>query len=322
VIRRSFLVASIGFLALAAFTTAQGPTKPVSEALPTLALAMSGSYGGGSTSSIVLSDAQWYETLMFVGDTRDRNICVGGTTGPRSGAAALPDGQHPMVTWRVRFRREAFDGATATIAVRWRREVHDPDVQPSTDLDGEFRWRPSEGSTRTIDFVRQKPQATAECETQGLELRYSLAGADELRDAAIGYDVWLLQRLPSGEGRTYRLQTSAQQGAGISFAFPAAMLQKPGSGSAPPLELRVNGNVMGRVRRDGRIELAVDAGRLVGVAGRGLWSGGSGRTRLVVDPNETVELQPPPLHGDNDGPYAEVLRDAGTAIRIRARRLW
>ena len=79
---------------------------------------------------------------------------------------------------------------------------------------------------------------------------------------------------------------------------------------------------MGRLRPDGRIELAVDAGRIVGRDGTSLSSGSFGRTRLIVSPGETVELQPPPLPGSGDGAYEQVLRDSRTAIRVRATRLW
>ena len=61
---------------------------------------------------------------------------------------------------------------------------------------------------------------------------------------------------------------------------------------------------------------------MVGVRGSNLMSGNSGRTQLTVAENETVEFQPPPIQGDNDGPFADVLRAAPTAIRVRARRLW
>ena len=90
--------------------------------------------------------------------------------------------------------------------------------------------------------------------------------------------------------------------------YEALMLSRRPDGSAAILDLRVTGHVTGRVRRDGRIDLAVDVGRTVGVRGSRLASGYSGRTQLTVDENETVEFQPPPLHGTDDGPYADVLR--------------
>ena len=304
---------------------AQGPPpRTMPDVTPSVSVYVTGSYGGGSTSAIALGTKDWYEALMFVGDTGDRNICMGGTTGPRVGTAVLPSGQRPMLIWRVAIRLESFDGATAVIGVRWSREVLGDDIQPAGPFEGQFTWRVSEGSSRMLDFVRQTPAAVPECDTMGVQLTYRAPGPEELRDAALGYDVWLVQRLPSGERRTRRLQTSAQQGTAVSFALPTIGLDMPPrpDGSAAILDLRVTGRLTGRVRRDGRIDLAVDAGRMVGVRGSNLMSGNSGRTQLTVAENETVEFQPPPIQGDNDGPFADVLRAAPTAIRVRARRLW
>ena len=112
---------------------------------------------------------------MFVGDTNDRNICMGGTTGSRVGTAALPAGQRPVLIWRVAARLESFDGATAVIGVRWSREVLGDDIQPAGPFEGQFTWRVSEGSFRTLDFVRQAPAAVDGCDTMGVEL--SVQGA-------------------------------------------------------------------------------------------------------------------------------------------------
>jgi hypothetical protein len=320
------VLGAIGILAASSLLVgAQAPPpRTMPDVTPTVSINVTGSYGGGSISAIALATKDWYEALMFAGDTSDRNICMGGTTGPRVGTAMVPPGQHPVLMWRVAVRLESFDGATAVIAVRWRRQVDGDDIQPAGPFEGQFTWRVSEGSSRTLDFVRQVPAAVPDCETMGIQLTYRAPGPEELRDAALGYDVWLVQRLPSGERRTRRLQTSAQQGTPVSFSLPTIGLDLPPrpDGSTAILDLRATGHLTGRVRRDGRIDLAVDAGRMVGVRGSHLTSGNSGRTQLTVAENETVEFQPPPLYGDNDGPYAELLHAAPTAIRVRAKRLW
>jgi hypothetical protein len=317
---------AMGLLAASALLVgAQGPPpRTMPDVTPSVSISVTGSYGGASISSIAFGTKDWYESLMFVGDTGDRNICMGGTTGSRVGTAVLPPGQRPVLIWRVAARLESFDGATAVIGVRWSREIFGNDIQPAGPFEGQFTWRVSEGSFRTLDFVRQTPAAVDGCDTMGVELRYRAPGPEELREAALGYDVWLVQRMPSGERRTRRLQTSAQQGTAVSFALPTVGLDMPPrpDGSAAVLDLRVTGHLTGRVRRDGRIDLAVDAGRMVGVRGSNLMSGNSGRTQLTVAENETVEFQPPPIQGDDDGLYADVLRAAPTAIRVRARRLW
>lgn len=327
-LRRSF--AAMTLVVVSALSSAQTPDiapRALSgpEVNPVVSLYVTGSYGGGSTASIVLGTDAWYETLLYAGDTGDHNLCMGGATGSRVGTAPLPAGQHPIVTWRIAVRKATFDGAIATVEVRWRREVDGNDVQPASGAEGAFTWRVSEGSTRVLDFVRQVPAAVEGCDTMGVDMSYRVEGAPELAQSQIAYDVWLLQRLPSGERRTQRFQTSARQGGAASFAFPLVSLEMPGKNGAPPtsVDLRVTGRVSGRVRRDGRIDLAVDAGRFVGPSGnRGIHQGNSGGKHLTVEPGETVEFTPPPLNGDNDGEYAPVLSGAPTAIRVRARRLW
>ena len=113
-----------GLLAVSALVVgAQGPPpRTMPEVKPRVSFYVTGSYGGGSTGAIVLGTKDWYETLMFVGDTGDRNICMGGTTGSRVGTAVLPSGQRPVLMWRIAVKLEAFDGAAAAIGVRWRRD--------------------------------------------------------------------------------------------------------------------------------------------------------------------------------------------------------
>lgn len=113
----------------------------------------------------------------------------------------------------------------------------------------------------------------------------------------------------------------------MRFAFPAVGIDAPGIRNplgGRTLEVSVQGQIRGRVRRDGRLDIAVDAGRIVGAHGLGPHLGSSGRTHLTVAPGETVELEPPPISsgGGTGAQFAEALRDARTAIRVRGRRLW
>jgi hypothetical protein len=293
--------------------------------MPGVWMHLSGSYGGGVTTSISLADDRWYEALLYAGDTADGTICMGGGTGPQPWTAAPVSGSRPMVTWRVAVRRVAFDGGIGTIEVRWSRRVLGAGLQPGGDLDETFTWRAGEGDRRVLDLVRQVPAAMPGCETNGVTLSYRNVGPDELREAALGYDIWLVQQLPSGERRTRFVQSAANQGDTVRFAFPTVGVDAPGKHNPrgpAVLDLTVQGWIQGHVRRDGRLDLAVSAGRVVGWRGQGLFNGNAGTTRLTVAPEETVELEPPPLQGDTDGIYADALKDARTAIRVRARRLW
>jgi hypothetical protein len=304
----------------------QAPPSPPgygASVFPGVSISLTGE-GGAATSSMVLRTSDWEELLFFAGDTEQGSLCPGGTsTGKRP--LAVMAGQHPLVVWRIEARLASFDGARATIEVRWRREVRGPGVEPAGAFEQTFMWRAEEGSSRVLDLVREAPARTPFCDTKTLDMRYVLSGPAELAQAGIGYDVWLLQPGTSGDRHVRHLRTSGEQGSTAPFAFPTLTLQGPPpmAGARPTsMSVRVEGRVMGRLRPDGRIDLAVDAGRIVGRDGTSLSSGSFGRTRLIVSPGETVELQPPPLPGSGDGAYEQVLRDSRTAIRVRATRLW
>ena len=89
------------------------------------------------------------------------------------------------------------------------------------------------------------------------------------------------------------------------------------------MDVGVGGHIRGRMRRDGRVDISVEAGRTVGPRGLGLAGSTIGRSRLTVAQGETVEFEPVPMQGGwGTVQYAEVFRDAPTAIRVQATRLW
>lgn len=301
------------------------PTPPPgygASAVPGVSISLTGD-AGASTSSMSLRTSGWEELLFFAGDRDQGGLCPGGTS---SASASLAlQGQRPLVVWRIEARLQSFDGATALIEVRWRREVPGTGVEPAGDFEQTFVWRAEEGASRVLDLVRAVPPKTPLCDARTLEMRYVVSGPEDLSQAAIGYDVWLLHPSPTGGRGVQHLHASGEQGSAAPFAFPTVTLPEPvlNPGDKPvSVSMRVEGRVLGRIRPDGRIDLAVDAGRLVGRSGSGLGIGSSGRTRLIVSSGETIELQPPPLHGTNDGLYERLLGGGRTAIRVRARRLW
>jgi hypothetical protein len=305
----------------------RSPVAPA-EVVPVVWI-FSGGSGTGTSNSLALGDGAWQETLIWSGSD-DRDLCTAGTMSPHPGPLFLPPwAGRPIVTWRLAFRLQAFDRQTATIEVRWRRDVEEgANLQPGEDHDGAFTWRAAEGDSRVLDLVRQTPAARPGCDSQAISLEYKAIGPDELREASIAYDLWLVQRLPSGDAHTRRLQAAGRQDDAVRFAFPAVAIDAPGVGPRPggtTLDVSVQGQVRGRVRRDGRLDIAVDAGRLVMARGLGPGLGASGRTHLTVAPGETVELEPPPMSvtaSSTGSQYAAALEDARTAIRVRARRLW
>jgi hypothetical protein len=321
-----FALAAAGLTAGSTLLRATQPPAPPpgygGSAVPGLSISLTGD-GGAATSSMSLRTSDWEELWFYTGDRGQNSLCPGGTSTAQAPSAL--QGQRPLVAWRIEARLQSFDGTTAMIEVRWRREVPGTGVEPAGDFEQTFVWRAEEGASRVLDLIREVPARTPFCETRTLDMRYVVSGPEDLAQAAVGYDVWLLHPSPTGGRGVQHLHTSGEQGSTASFAFPTVTLSsqaaKPGD-TPLAVSMRVEGRVMGRVRPDGRIDLAVDAGRLVGRSGSGLGIGSFGRTRLIVSSGETIELQPPPLYGTNDGLYERALGGRRTAIRVRAKRLW
>jgi hypothetical protein len=83
--------------------------------------------------------------------------------------------------------------------------------------------------------------------------------------------------------------------------------------------------VRGRLRDDGRIDLAVDAWTNVGRREGSSSASAGGRTRLTVSPGETVEFEantPRDRSLPELGDIGSLLAGRSTAVRITTRRLW
>jgi hypothetical protein len=142
-----------------------------------------------------------------------------------------------------------------------------------------------------------------------------------LSDRAIRYDLWLVHTDPGGTRRTsHRIQTGLH-GMQLPFAFPPVRLPVPANAS-PQIEfdaaVRINGQVRGRVRRDGTIVVELTTGRRATLEQRGtdrvaLPEAGQGRKVLQLAQGETIEIELPTLTGG-----ATTVVGAGGAVSGRA----
>jgi len=307
----------------------EGKVSALPEVLPSLTIELGGgpNLHGMGTGGLFLERDRWNHVTLYAGDVRSRSLCVGGTSMGADGATArVPSDQQPLVVWTVSARLVSFDGEAATMDVRWRREPRSDDLQPAETHEGQLQWTAGDGVSMVLDLVRQRSPAEPRCESRSIAMRFTPSGASELRRAAIAYDLWLVQRLSHGRTVTHHVHTTGQQGEHLSFFFPEVAIDVPAlenTAGPPILDVGVQGRIRGRVRLDGRIDLFVEAGRAVGPRGLGLFSATIGHSRLSVTRGETVELEPVPVMGRwGSVLYADVLREAPTAIRVRATRLW
>ncbi len=283
--------------------------------------------GGKASGGLRLERDGWNDLTLYAGDARSQSLCVGGVSvaakGDRSG---VPSDQQPLVVWTVSARLVRFDGDAATMDVRWRREPRSDDLQPAQAHEGQLRWTAAEGVTSVLDLVRQINPAEPQCESRSITMRFALVDSPELGGAAVAYDLWLVQRMPRGGTVTHHMRTTGQQGQHVSFFFPVVAIDVPSlqNPSGPAIvDLGVRGHIRGRVRRDGQVDIFVEAGRSVAPRGLSLAVSTMGHSRLTVAQGETIEFEPVPIQGGWEAVrYAEVFRHAPTAIRVQATRLW
>jgi hypothetical protein len=268
----------------------------------------------------------WIETTLYAGrrETPEAGMCASGGMAAMAGGSAVPSEAAPLVAWTVSARLVDMDGDSATIDIRWKRQVS-PHVEPATAYEGQVRGKLREGTPMVLDTARSLDGRDPACLSAALSAEFRLAGASEFSNAAIVYDAWLVQTQPLGDTRTRHMRTTGRQGEKVPFMFPLVAIAEPSTTSAGAVaaDLSVAGGIRGRLRADGSIDLSVDASRFVVLRDASQSTGSTGRTHLNVRPGETVEFEPAPLEGATAGfPLTTLLADTRTAIRIRAARAW
>jgi hypothetical protein len=263
--------------------------------------------GQGTTGVIALvPEASDFWAVSLESDTR--GPCSNGLQMP-----AAPLGTHPNASaeWRVQATPVSSDGEQATVDVRWERRVPQPGLLLEGDLVQERRLVLRDRGRGILDVVRRSGNAPAVCDSFaiGVELRFS--SLDDVEDAGLGYDLWLIDRA-SGDA-VGRARTQARQGADATYAFASQKL----TSAAGDVSVTISGTVTGRARNDGSIDLTFDTQQ--GVARRGGTRSDGGRKRMPVRAGETIEFEMPKAL---KALLPEDLRQHDYALRVTTERLW
>jgi hypothetical protein len=216
------------------------------------------------------------------------------------------------------------DADLVTFDLQWSRVVNDSTLVPLENTSESTRISMYEGASGVLDLVRRREPPADGCTNVALSLEVGFSGPGELSNAAIAYDVWLVQRDRDNTVATDRFRVSARQGEQAEYFFRPTYYADDGSRAQAPTTFSVNvsGSIRGRVRSDGLIDLTVDA--WWGAGHRGGSVGIGGRKLLTVRPGETVEIETPSGEGHLSGVrgLSELMAGQRTAIRVTARRLW
>lgn len=230
--------------------------------------------------------------------------------------------------WQVEARLVELRQGEAAIDLRWTRRINRRDIFPSDSFKSEQRLVMRQGDTRILDLVRTTERPPAACDSFGLMYEVSFDGPRQLADAAIGYDLWLVQQDADGELVTDRYQVTAKQGQKVDYFFRPVPYTADGRRSADDaaaIVMNVAGAISGRVRSDGKIDLTVDGSRAFSNVPATAAVSSSGRTMVTVQPGETIEVDTDlPLKAplSNVGDLNQVFGKHRTAVRITAKRLW
>ncbi len=279
-------------------------------------------YAKSATASLPLLRDVWSEATMAAGARDGGNLCLSSLTmAAPGGQAGVPKGA--AAYWNVKAKLVSVDADLVTFDLRWSRVVNDSTLDPLENTSESARISMHEGAPSVLDLVRRRQPPADGCATFAVSLEVGFSGPGELSNAAIAYDVWLIQR-DRDTVSTDRFRMSAGQGEQAEYFFRPIYYEADGRRAQAPaaFAVSVRGSIRGRVRSDGLIDLTVDAwwgarhpSGSVGIGGRKL---------LTVKPGETVEIETRSGEGhlSGVGGLSNVMAGQRSAIRVTARRLW
>ena len=150
-----------------------------------------------------------------------------------------------------------------------------------------------QGEKHVLDFINCSPDAA--CANLFLEVQAAPTEDPLVVETAFGYDLWLVHQTTEGRKVTRHTLVSGRQGEKVAFNFASVPLPLD-SATAPdadsPYRLRVSGTIVGRVKPDGTIEIALSPERKEQFPSGGGGLGGGLKT-FMTKPEETVSIALP-----------------------------
>lgn len=265
---------------------------------------------GGAEASVSwdLSTTTVARPIVGAGSEQYPDLCAISSGGP-----AFQPGTR--VGWTVEGRLLSSDVESARVAIRWSRQVMDPSLAGIGDMVREYEVRLHEGSQFVVDFLRPPPADASGCDGVVVRMWLEFKDPPELAREVLDYDVWLVHSDADGRETLARSRGRTLQGQAFEYRFPGVEYDDSGRFStAGGFRAEFGGQVKGRVRPDGRIDLSVRAGRSVYKGSLGQGSGGA--KQATVASGETVEFELPAV--SEHGPGFEAQR---TSVRVTVRRV-
>ena len=253
--------------------------------------------------------------------------CASGvTTAAPGGDAGLqaPASAADAVVWKIQARLIGTSGDTATIRLRWSRNVNHPAIVPADSITVERDYLLTDGRTGVLDLVTAAP-GSGQCESFAITIGLRFSSTRPERFSALSYDIWLVQD-DDGTITSDRFQSVARSGDTVNYFFRPLLYDASGVRVTSKAADGFSGYLYGTLRGtmvDGNIDLLLDGNRVYSEESLGIGSGG--RKRVLVQNGETVEFELPGLPSGrlpHVGDLSAMLRGSRSAIRVTPRILW
>lgn len=275
---------------------------------------------------MMLDTAGWRTGLIRLGSSGCGNGALFGAGESEAAPAAIDQFPDAAAVWTISARLVSSEEDRATVDLRWRRDIRQPGLLPGDSIEAAQRVELRVGRRGVLDLVRGDPRRGA-CDSFailiGLKMRPWLA----MRDAAISYDLWLVQRQVDGQETVDRFTTRGRQGGDARFFFRTLDYTAAGlhldDPAAADLRQYISGSITGTLFDTDRIDLTIDVSQNVAHADGTIGSGG--RKRLTIRNGETVQFDLPASvegHLSKLGDLGQIFKGQRTAIRLTPRVLW
>lgn len=154
-----------------------------------------------------------------------------------------------------------------------------------------------EGERVVVDVLDRPTFLNPQCAGRNfmLEMTASIDEAPAFAERQIAYDLWLVHDAPQAKRVTSAWKATGKQGEKLHLQFPDEVLRNAGEVGAEdqsPLKLKVEGNIRGRLRPDGSLDVAVELTQSIGTTHASRYQR-EGVKRIRVQPSETVRLDIP-----------------------------
>jgi hypothetical protein len=182
------------------------------------------------------------------------------------------------------------------LAVDWKRFVRSSGAtRPSAGDHLEITIK--EGERVVVDVLDRPAFLNPKCAGRNfmLEMTPSIDEEPAFAERQIAYDLWLVHEAPQAKRATSVWKATGKQGEKLHLRFPDEVLRNAGEVGAEdqsPLKLKVDGDILGRLRPDGGLDVGVELTQSIGTD-HGSRSQSEGVKRFRVQPGETVRLDIP-----------------------------